>query len=213
MGESAVLVEAEPPTILSNRYILALAATLEAQVLTGVGAIIPGISSLLVHFDPHCLSSKTVEHLIQNLLAEILLPSEDNSPIVTLPVLYGGTLGPDLEVVATLVGLTPREVVAEHCRQVYHVLAIGFAPGFPYIGPVGPALTVPRRATPRTVVPAGSVALAAGLTCVYPAALPGGWQLIGTTSVRLFDPLAARPALLKAGDRIRFEPLAGGVTP
>ncbi len=93
------------------------------------------------------------------------------------------------------------------------MLVIGFAPGFPYIGPLQPVLTVPRLPTPRAAVPAGSVALAAGLTGIYPTRLPGGWQVVGRTPLRLFEPHAPRPALLAPGDRVRFEPLPEGVVP
>jgi inhibitor of KinA len=159
------------------------------------------------------ISFHSIEKALRRLLAQIHVPDEDNSRLVTIPVQYGGTFGPDLQFVAALLGKTPSEVVALHCGQAYRVLAIGFAPGFPYIGPVGAELSVARRATPRTAVPAGSVALAAGLTCVYPAQLPGGWHLIGKTTTQLFDPLNASPALLMAGDQIRFEPLDGGILP
>lgn len=213
IGEAAVLVEGTPSSTLTNRYVIALAAALERRLLPGFGAAVPGISSLLVHFDPFAISLEAIENALHRLLDQIKVSDDDESRLVTIPVQYGGAFGPDLELVASLLGLTPAEIVALHCGKPYRVLAIGFAPGFPYIGPVGSELTVARRATPRTAVPAGSVALAAGLTCVYPAQLPGGWHLIGRTTAQLFDPQASSPALLMAGDRIRFAPVTGGILP
>ena len=123
---------------------------------------------------------------------------------------YGGEDGPDLDEVAVRLGLAPREVVAIHCEAIHRVLMIGFAPGYPYLGGLPPQLHLPRRATPRKAVPAGSVAIAAGMTGIYPARLPGGWHLIGRTEQRLFDPQAERPCLLEPGDDVRFVALPAG---
>jgi inhibitor of KinA len=112
--------------------------------------------------------------------------------------------GPDLADAARLLGLSIEELIRQHTAQPWRVLMIGFAPGFPYIGPLPATLTLPRRATPRPAVPAGSVALAAGFTGIYPACLPGGWHLIGQTNVVLFDPHRTPPALLQPGDRVQF---------
>lgn len=213
LGEAAVLLEGQPATLLSNRTVVALAAALEATATNGIQSLVPGISSLLVRFDPLTISAATVAELLQGLISDLEFGHAADDGVVTIPVHYGGEAGPDLSAVAAHTGLSPREIVALHCGTTYHVLVIGFAPGFPYIGPLPPALAVPRRVEPRAAVPAGSVALAAGLTGIYPARLPGGWQVIGRTALRLFDPHAPRPALLAAGDRVRFEPLAEGVMP
>lgn len=213
VGEAAVLLEGQPVSLLTNRSVVALAAALEATTTPGIYSLVPGISSLLVRFDPLTISAAGVEELLDGLLRDLELGSEAQGLVVTIPVHYGGTAGPDLEAVAAHTGLSPREIVALHCGAVYRVLVIGFAPGFPYIGPLPPELTVPRHATPRPTVPAGSVAVAAGLTGIYPTRLPGGWQIIGRTTLQLFDPYAQRPAILAAGDRVRFEPLAQGIVP
>ena len=213
MGEAAVLFEGQPATLLTNRTVVALATALETTPIPGIHSAVPGISSLLVHFDPLAISGAGVAKLLDRLLERLDLSMEAEGPVVAIPVRYGGEAGPDLQAVAAQTGLSPREVVAAHCAEVYRVLVIGFAPGFPYIGPLQPVLTVPRLPTPRPAVPAGSVALAAGLTGIYPARLPGGWQVLGHTPLRLFDPHALRPALLAPGDRVRFEPLPGGVVP
>lgn len=121
-----------------------------------------------------------------------------------IPVCYGGSSGPDLAQVARHCGLDPQGVIARHTAAGYRVAMLGFAPGFPYLLGLDPQLAMPRRADPRQRVPAGSVAIGGNQTGIYPQALPGGWQLIGRTPTRLFDVSAAPPALLAAGDRVRF---------
>src|SRR4029079_3163209 len=130
-------------------------------------------------------------------------PSRD-ARLVDVPVGYGGEGGPDIDQVAELTGLSVAEVVERHVAEVLEVLTLGFAPGFPYLGLMDPGLAVPRRATPRPRVAAGSVGLAGQMTGIYPADLPGGWRIIGRTDLRLFDPRADPPARLRSGDRIRF---------
>ena len=124
--------------------------------------------------------------------------------MVDIPVSYDGELGPDLGEVAARAGLTPEQVVALHTSGNYFVQAIGFAPGFAYLGGLPEKLHTPRRATPRTQVPAGAVGIGGALTGVYPLVTPGGWNLIGRTPLKMFDPSRAEPALVRAGDRVRF---------
>jgi KipI family sensor histidine kinase inhibitor len=119
----------------------------------------------------------------------------------SIPVIYNGE---DLEEVATRTGLTTKEVIAIHSSTTYRVLVIGFVPGFAYLGPLDPRLVLPRRESPRKRVPPGSVAIAEAQTGVYPAATPGGWHIIGTTSATLFDPAEERPARFAVGDRVQF---------
>jgi inhibitor of KinA len=125
-----------------------------------------------------------------------------------LPVCYGGEFGPDLEMVAAHCGLSGAEVIALHSGASYRVYAIGFVPGFPYLGGLPAALGVPRRATPRIRVPAGSVGIGGAQTGVYPLATPGGWHLIGRTPVELFRPHEERPCRLGIGDRVQFQAIS-----
>lgn len=144
---------------------------------------------------------------------EKFLPSLDaGAPLeqrtVDIPVCYGGEYGPDLEFVARINGLTAEEVIRIHASGDYLVYMIGFAPGFPYVGGMSKRIAAPRRETPRLKIPAGSVGIAGEQTGIYPIETPGGWRIIGRTPVRLFDPGADPPSLLKAGDRIKFFPIS-----
>jgi KipI family sensor histidine kinase inhibitor len=212
-GEAGLLVEAQPAVPEANLAVQALARALDALALAGVVSIVPAVHTLLIGFDPLTIDGGALERWIQPLVAGL-----DRTPIapprvIEIAVRYGGEDGPDLEEVAARLGLTPREVVAAHCQASQRVLMIGFAPGYPYLGGLPAQLHLPRRATPRKAVPAGSVAIAAGMTGIYPARLPGGWHLIGWTAQRLFDPTADPPCLLAPGDSVRFLALPAGVTP
>jgi inhibitor of KinA len=131
-------------------------------------------------------------------------PAPARERTVEIPVCYGGEFGPDLAGVARRAGLPPDEAAALHAAGAYRVHAIGFMPGFPYLGGLPAALHSPRRPSPRPRVPAGSVGIGGGQTGVYPVSSPGGWQLIGRTPLRLFQPEAEPPAMLRPGDRVRF---------
>lgn len=212
-GDTGLLLEtADDGAGTANRAALALAAALEAAPPLGFVAAVPAIASLLVVFDPLQLSYAELEAQLRTLIAE-LPAAQTHSPadaappgrVVPIPVRYGGAAGPDLQEAAATLQLTPAELIALHTAAPYRVMMIGFAPGYPYIGPLPPALHLPRRATPRAAVPAGSVAIAAGLSGIYPTQLPGGWHLIGRTDVRLFDPAADPPSLLMPGDYVQFE--------
>jgi inhibitor of KinA len=126
--------------------------------------------------------------------------------VTTVPACFGGSFGPDLDEVAALAGLSAAEAVELYCSVTYRVHMIGFAPGFPYLGGLPERLAAPRRARPRLEVPAGSIGIAGSQTGIYPLATPGGWQLIGRTSLKLFQQEQSRPSLLQAGDLIRFVP-------
>jgi KipI family sensor histidine kinase inhibitor len=128
---------------------------------------------------------------------------------IAIAVQYGGDAGPDLDAAAAHAGLSPQAFVARHAAGRYSVAMLGFAPGFPYLLGLDPALAVPRLPTPRTRVEAGSIGIGGDQTGIYPAAGPGGWRIIGRTSQRLFDPARDPPALLAPGDRVRFVAMDG----
>ncbi len=127
---------------------------------------------------------------------------------VEIPVCYGGELGPDLDDVARTHGLAPEEVIRLHADADYLVYMIGFMPGFAYLGGLPERIATPRRKTPRTAVPAGTVGIGGRQTGVYPLVSPGGWNLIGRTPVKIFDIKRDEPTLLSTGDRVRFRPIS-----
>lgn len=173
----------------------------------GLGGPVPGYASLLVTFDPEACSEDAARAL---LLATLQRTADSPSRVagrpIEIPVRYGGSDGPDLADVAARTGLTEADVVVAHAGPVYRVFLVGFVPGFPYLGILPEQLALPRRATPRLRVPAGSVAIAGRQTGIYPAATPGGWHLIGRTDAPIWDPRRDPPALLAPGDRVRFVP-------
>ncbi len=200
-----------------NRRALECLATLDkGPVLEGVTDMLPGYASLMVHFDPMVVSATKVQNwcmaAAQRCSGSDVNADEHLSRTVTIPVRYGGDDGPDIEAVAELTGLGSAEDVARaHYEGQYRVYFLGFMGGFPYLGGLPDSLaSVPRLATPRQQVPKGAVGIAAGQTGVYTLSSPGGWHLIGATSLELFDPSRDPPALLRAGDQIRFvnEPVA-----
>jgi len=196
-GEAAILVELD-----SADQAQALAASLRTDPTPGVIEAVPGLASLLVELDPLFADADRVAAVIERRIVG-LDPTPLAGAMHTILVVYDG---PDLAEVAALVGLKPAEVVELHSSVEVRVRFCGFAPGFAYLGDLPAALHVPRLATPRTHTPAGSVAIAGPMSGIYPAALPGGWRVIGRTNVSLFDPRRDPPALLLPGDRVRFEP-------
>jgi len=163
-----------------------------------------GYHTLTVYFDPLRVDGRWLEEQLASIAAEAATPAEVSRGHLEVPVCYGGDLGPDLGDVALAAGCSEPEVVDLHTSRDYRVFVVGFVPGFGYMGPVDPRLALPRRRTPRTRVPAGTVALAGGQTGIYPMETPGGWHLIGRTPVRPFDEARAEPVLFRPGDTVRF---------
>jgi 5-oxoprolinase (ATP-hydrolysing) subunit B len=201
-GEAASLVELKGPAEAQ-----ALASSLRQAQIPWLRAAVPGLTSLLVEFDPLAVEGAEVEReLLARLGSLHVLPTQGR--LRTIPVAYGGEFGPDLEEVAASTGLSVAEVTRLHAAGELHVVFDGFAPGFAYLGDLPDALRLPRLATPRTRTPRGSVAIAGAMSGIYPADLPGGWHVIGRTPLELFDPHRDPPAYLIPGDTVRFEPIA-----
>lgn len=197
---------------LVNARVLAGAERLRAAAWPGILDIVPAYATLTVCYDPgEWLADELRERLVPLLRAQgshdPQLSVAARAP-VEIPVCYEREFAPDLDAVCAHTGLDAAEVVRRHHAAQYRVYFIGFMPGFPYLGGLDAALAVPRRATPRLEVPAGSVAIGGGQTGIYPLATPGGWHLIGRTPLRLFDATRADPCLLRPGDRLRFVPVA-----
>ncbi|HST28422.1 MAG TPA: 5-oxoprolinase subunit PxpB [Rudaea sp.] len=213
LGDCAALIHCgEIIDAAVNARALAIAHALEDARLPGIVDIAPAYASVCVRYEPAAWTSTDPAQSPFDRVAESLRTLVDNassdatadSGSIEIPVTYGGKFGPDLADVAAHTGLTEKEVVARHSAAQYRVAMLGFTPGFPYLLGLDPTLYVPRRATPRTRVPAGSVAIGGAQTGVYPRETPGGWHLIGRTSLHLFDPARDPPALLKPGMRVRF---------
>src|SRR5687768_7859561 len=192
-------------TRATNERVHATARALRNAALPGVVDVVPAYSSLAVVFDEPSVENRDAlaEQIYELALASgsgRLLPRR----LVVLPVAYGGEHGPDLEELARRVALSPDEVVRRHTAVDYIVGMLGFLPGFPYLLGLDPSLHLPRRDTPRTRVPAGSVGIGGPQTGVYPIPSPGGWHLLGRTNATLFDASRDPPALLEPGDTLRF---------
>ena len=214
LGDTALIVAVgeaiDEPT---HQRVQAALRTLEAEPLPGVVELVPAYTTVTLFYDPlRLLAAGAPAADLAGWLAELVRqrlaqpPPGEAAPArtVELPVCYGGDFGPDLTAVATQTGLSAEKIISLHRGAEYLVYLIGFSPGFPYMGGLPAELALPRRATPRTAVPPGSIGIVNNQTCIYPLATPGGWHLIGRTPLRLFQPDRDPPAMLRAGDRVRF---------
>lgn len=191
---------------LSER-VLRLGAMVRGARLAGVVETVPTYRSLLVRYDPLLTDGASLEKQLAALLHDRAVASAD-ARLWRIPACYDTAHAPDLEEVADRTGLRPSDVIELHSGTLFHIYMIGFVPGYPYMGDLPEELVLPRRADPRTRVPPGSVAIASTMTAIYPIESPGGWHLIGTTPIRLFDPASPRPALFAPGDKVGFEPVS-----
>jgi KipI family sensor histidine kinase inhibitor len=200
-----------------NARVHGAARAIRAANLPGIVDVAPAYATLLVRFDSRFRGVDALPEAITKVLHDAF--SRDHASGATtlagspaqhaeIPVCYGGGFGPDLDAIAQRAGATPGEVAARHAAAEYTVAMLGFAPGFAYLLGMDPALHAPRRAHPRTRVPAGSVAIGGAQTGIYPRELPGGWNLIGRTPLALFDPDREPPCLLAPGDRVRFRAIS-----
>jgi len=207
VGDAALLIEFGDEISLDiNRRVHALASLLAADPPVGLGEAVPTYRSLLLHYDPLRLNYDEVEALALDALSRVKESPPLESRVIEIPTCYGGEFGPDLDFVAQHHRLRPEEVIQWHSSTLYPVYMLGFSPGFAYLGGLPAAIATPRLPTPRTSVPAGSVGIAGEQTGIYPVSTPGGWQLVGRTPLRLFDPHRDPPTLLRPGDQIRFMP-------
>lgn len=192
-------------------HVLAVARALAAALLPGVTDVVPSFTTVAVHYALEKIPSgpgapvARVAEWLRVTAAAAKADTKVSGRDLEVPVCYGGEHGPDLPEIARRAGVSEAEAIALHVCARYQVAAVGFSPGFPYLLGLPPKLRMPRRATPRIRVPAGSVAIGGAQTGVYPFATPGGWQIIGRTPVRFFRPEANLPALLFPGDRVRFK--------
>ena len=205
MGDRAVLVELGEgihPKI--NQKVRALHTGLATHAFKGIKDLVPSYRSLMVVYDPLIITLNSLQSQLNQIWSNLDDTRQPEPRIVEIPVVYGDQYGPDLEWIADYHQMSPHEIIRLHTQPLYQVYMIGFMPGYPYMGEVPDEIVTPRRKTPRTHVPAGSVGIAQKQTGIYPVASPGGWQIIGRTPMRLFDPKGQPPCFIEMGDRIKF---------
>jgi KipI family sensor histidine kinase inhibitor len=207
LGDSAITISlAGISSRAETERARATAQLLRAAQIPHVEEIVPAYTAVTVFYDALHISFRQLSEKIENALAsrQILGPGTLESRHHSIRVRYDGA---DLDAVAAATGLSPLEVVAIHSAETYSVDLLGFVPGFAYLSEIDARLELPRREQPRPRVPAGSVAIAARLTGIYPFDTPGGWHILGSTNEVLFDPRRDEPSLFRPGDTVKFEPL------
>lgn len=218
VGDTALRVElGEKMDAATHARVQTACAALAAAALPGVIELVPAYTTVVLHYDPVALAAADAPPddlagwlggRVAGVLARAAKVKPPRGRTVEVPVCYDAEFAPDLRRVAERARLSEAEVVRRHQRGDYWVALVGFAPGFPYLAGLPGELAAPRLARPRTQVPPGSVGIAGEQTGIYPLASPGGWNLIGRTPLRLFNPHADPPALLQAGDRVRFRAIS-----
>jgi inhibitor of KinA len=210
-GDSALIVEFEEridPAI--NARAIAAAEAIQRAAISGVRDVVPTFRSVAIYFDPLRTDYDRLLTLVHQQSRLPTVPAETGAAPLRIPVCYGGDLGPDLPAVARFGDMSEDEAIRIHAATTYRVFMLGFVPGFAYMGIVDERIAAPRHATPRVRVPAGTVGIAGVQTGIYPAETPGGWQLIGRTPVKPFDPERPQPFLMKAGDAVQFYAIERG---
>ena len=213
LGDSAAYVEfSETLDLEVNSVVQRLGLVILKRNVPWVRDVVPALGGLALHFDPdHAeFPGKPLEAalaLVVDSMKTALAAKDNPGSEVVLPVCYEPEFALDLAEIAKKAQVPPEEVATRHAAGEYRVLMMGFAPGHAYMGGLDPKLAVPRRATPRAIVPAGSIAIANEQTVVYPYSISGGWNVIGRTPLALFDPERQEPSLFASGDRVRFKPI------
>ncbi len=207
-GDSSILLvfkQEISPDI--NGKITAFVHLLKEQQIEGVIDMIPAFASLLINYDPRMIRYEELKERLEILLKLEVEEQQKLKKIFEIPVCYGGEYGPDLEAIAEHAGLSAKEVIDIHTSKDYLIYMLGFLPGFSYLGGLDERIHTPRLANPRIRIPAGSVGIGGSQTGIYPLDSPGGWQLLGLTPVKTYDPKREKPILFEAGDYIRFVPV------
>jgi len=199
-----------------HAVIRAIWQVLQTAPFPGITDIIPTFHSITIVFDPlkivrtpnYSSSGEAILHQVTSRLNHLSIHASFSKRQISIPVCYDATLAPDLITLSAQLSISPDELVSLHHSKPYAVYMLGFLPGFAYMGILDARITAPRHARPRTHVPAGSVAIAAQQTGIYPTDSPGGWQLIGRTPIRMFNPLEPNPCFLQPGDEVTFYPIS-----
>lgn len=208
-GDAALILKAgDDISPTTNAVVRKLLQVVGEEVPEGVLDLLPSYNELMVCYDPGQADPDTLTRSLEILVEKAELIALPPAARVVIPVAYGGEYGPDLEEVAIRNGINPEEVVRLHSAPDYLVYMLGFTPGFCYLGGMDLRIATPRKESPRLKIPAGAVGIAGKQTGIYPLDSPGGWQLIGQTPLKLFDPERNNPFLVSQGDVIRFEPVS-----
>lgn len=202
----AVYGEGVDPAV--NERVRRMAALVDDLHHPAIEAVVSSYCTLALHYNPQAIGCAELADLLRDLERQLATAVIPEAALVEIPVCYGGEFGPDLDFVAAHNHLDPEEVIRRHSGASYRIYAIGFAPGFCYLGGLDPRIHAPRLITPRLQVAAGSVGIAGSQTGVYPLASPGGWQLIGRTPLCLFAPEREQPVPYRPGDTVRFRPIS-----
>jgi len=204
-GDRAIFVEfgdAIAPEV--NQCVSHLTHEIVKKKIIGITEVVPTYRSLLVYYEPRQISSQKLRKTLYALAKTPKETEVSGSRLIEIPTLYGGEFGPDIEFVAAHNSLSITDVIQIHSSNKYIVYMLGFIPGFPYLGGLSSRIRTPRLGAPRIKIPAGSVGVAGNQTGIYPMESPSGWQIIGRTPLKLFDPNQNPPTLLKAGDYLTF---------
>jgi KipI family sensor histidine kinase inhibitor len=208
-GDSALVVEfGNEISETINREIKFVTDALDKAKLRGVEDLIPTYRSILVSFDPLSISAGEITAFVTGALKDVSSLGDSGGEVIEIPVYYGGEMGPDLDFISQHTGLAREEVIRLHSSVEYLIYMIGFTPGFPYLGGMPKELATPRLQKPRSLIPAGSVGIAAEQTGIYSVDSPAGWQLLGRTPVKIFDSTREQPFLLSAGGYLKFVPIS-----
>ena len=208
-GDSALNLEfstlISPETSALIRFVSDM---LKQDPIPGITELVPTFCSLMVYYNPLVVDFDELSNALQKRISHVSVEKTSVKTIIEIPVCYGGEFGPDLDYVAQHAGLTPQEVIEIHSGRDYLIDMLGFLPGFAYLGGLDERIHTPRLTVPRTIIEAGSVGIGGGQTGIYPLASPGGWQLIGRTPLKPYDPERKQVILYEAGQYIRFVPIS-----
>ncbi len=204
-GDSAFIIKTgDEISVELNQAVRKLLIRIDQENINGVTDFIPSYNELMICYDPSVIGFRKLLDTLHSVEADIENIQLPESLIIEVPVLYGSDTGPDLKEVAEFNKISVEEVIRIHCTPDYQVYMLGFTPGFCYLGGMDERIATPRKSTPRLKIPAGAVGIAEKQTGIYPIESPGGWQLIGLTPLKLFDPQRNPEFLFNPGDRIRF---------
>lgn len=207
-GDSSLLIEfGNEINEEINRKITTIVQLMKDQQIEGVVDMIPAFCSLLINYDPRIVSYEKMQKRMQALVKMDLKGGAQRKRVFEIPVCYGGQYGPDMATITAHSGLSEKEVIEIHSSRDYLIYMLGFLPGFCYLGGLDERIHTPRLANPRVKISAGSVGIGGSQTGIYPMDSPGGWQLMGMTPVKTYDPGREKPILVEAGDYIRFIPV------